>query len=114
MPPPNAPLTVLPLLVKRVQLPAVALPVKNISPKLLPATAAIKFCVIPELFVMPTPLRVNVNVGLAVIVNALPPALNTMPLTSVLAERETPVIVEDAKVAVSDGPLGMVAGVQLA
>jgi len=85
-----------------------------IAPALLPATAAIKFCVIPELFVMPTPLMVNVKVGLAVIVNALPPALNTMPLTSVLAERETPVIVEDAKKAVSDGPLGMVAGVQLA
>ena len=41
------------------------------------------------------------------IVNALAPALNTMPLTSVgLAEMETLVILEDANVAVSDGPLG--------
>ena len=46
---------------------------------------------------MPTPLMVNVNVGLAVIVNALAPALNTMPLTSVLADRETAVVLEVAK-----------------
>src|SRR6266568_3393583 len=114
MKPPNAPLTALPMLVKRVKLPAVALFVNAISPALLPAKPAIKFCVIPELFVMPTPLMVNVKVAGAVIVKAFPPALNTMPLTSVLAERETPVLLEVAKVAVSDGPLGMVAGVQLA
>src|SRR5204863_7147676 len=43
------------------------------------------------------------------IVNALAPALNTMPLTSVVAlgtERETPVMLEVANVAMSDGPLG--------
>jgi hypothetical protein len=40
--------------------------------------------------------------------------LNTMPFTSVLAERETPVLFEAANVAVSDGPFGMVGGVQLA
>ena len=61
---------------------------------------------IPELFVMPTPLMVNVNVGLAVIVNALAPELNTMPLTSVLAERETPVVFERANVAVSRWAIG--------
>jgi len=44
--------------------------------------------------------------GLAVIVNALPPELNTVPLTSVLADRDTVVISEVAKKAVSDGPLG--------
>src|SRR6266568_2006323 len=114
MKPPNAPLTALPMLVKRVKLPAVALFVNAISPALLPAKAAIKFCVIPELFVMPTPLMVNVKVAGAVIVKAFSPALDTMALTSVLAERETPVLLEVAKVAVSDGPLGMVAGVQLA
>jgi hypothetical protein len=37
-----------------------------------------------------------------------------MPFTSVLAERETPVVFEAANVAVSDGPFGMVGGVQLA
>jgi len=110
--PPNAPLNVLPLFVKAVMLPAGALFVKDMVPKLpAPSTAVTKFCVIPELFVMPTPLMVNVNAGLAVIVNAL--ALNTMPLTSVAAERETPVILEDANVAVSPEPLGGPPTVQL-
>jgi hypothetical protein len=72
-----------------------------------------KFCVIPELFVMPTPLMVSVNEGLAVMVKALAPELNAMPLTSVSAEMETPLVLEDANVAVSNGPLGMVGGVQL-
>ena len=45
----------------------------------------------PELFVMPVPLMVSVNVGLAVMVKALAAALNTMPFTSVLAEIETAV-----------------------
>ncbi|PYK40452.1 MAG: hypothetical protein DME60_08075 [Verrucomicrobia bacterium] len=36
-----------------------------------------------------------------------------MPFTSVLSERETPVTVEDANVAVSAGPLGGPPGVQL-
>src|SRR2546430_12549302 len=72
----------------------------------------------PELLVMPVPLMVNVKVGLAVIVNALAPELNTMTFTSVLADRETAVVLEVAKKAMSDGPLGgppavqFVAGVQ--
>jgi hypothetical protein len=45
-------------------LPAVALLAKRISP---PATVA-RFCVSRELFVMPTPLIVSVNPGLAVMV----------------------------------------------
>ena len=65
------------------------------------------------MFVMPTPLMVNANKGLLVIVKALPLALNTMPLTSVSSELETPVILEDANVAVSAGPLGGPPGVQL-
>ena len=72
---------------------------------------------IPELFVMPTPLMLKKGLdpmGLAVIVNALAPALNTMPLTSVLSERETPLILENAKVAVSAGLLGGPPAVQLA
>src|SRR5205809_863375 len=85
------------------------------------AVAATKFCRMPELFVMPTPLIVRKMSGLVnlksefVIVNALAPGLNTMPLTSVLLgpDTKTPVVLEDANVAVSDGPLGMVAGVQL-
>ena len=56
---------------------------------------------------------VKVNVGLAVIVNALAPALNTMPFTSVLAERESAVFVDVLNVAVSDGLLGTVRGIQL-
>ena len=65
------------------------------------------------MFVMPTPLRVSANVGLAVIVNALAPGLNTTPFTSVAAEMETPVIVEVANVAVSADPLGGPPAVQL-
>jgi len=53
-------------------------------------------------------------VGPAVIVKALAPALNTMPFTSVFADRETPVVLEDANVAVSDAPLGTLGGVQFA
>ena len=68
-----------------------------------------KFWMIPELFVMPTPLMVNVGktTGL-VIVNALAPGLNTMPLTSVVDEMTGRLILEVANVAVSAGPLGTV------
>jgi hypothetical protein len=49
-------------------------------------------------------------------VNALAPELNTMLLTCVKPERETAVVLETLKVAVSDGPLGYpvlpVSGVQ--
>ena len=47
-------------------------------------------------------------------VKSLAPELKTMPFTCVLAEIETAVLLEDANVAVSNGPFGMVAGVQLA
>ena len=104
-----------PGLVKRVRLPAVALFVNCITPWLrLRSISVRKFCVIPELFVMPTPLMVKVNEGLAVIVNTLALALNTMPFTSVLAEMDTPVVLENANVAVSNGPLGTVEPVQFA
>ena len=102
----NAP-PLLGLLVKVVRLPAVALFVNAIVPMWpAPSIGPTKFCMIPELFVMPTPLMVNVNVGLAVIVKALAPALNTMPFTSVLAEMETPVVFERANVAVFPDPIG--------
>ena len=48
------------------------------------------------------------------IVNALAPVLNTIPFTSVTAEIETATVFDKPKVAVSAGPLGTVAGVQLA
>jgi hypothetical protein len=77
-------------------------------------SAATKFCTIPELFVIPV-LMVNMNVGLAVIVNALAPELNVMLSTVVFAEIETPVILEVANVAVSpDAALGAVPVFQLA
>jgi hypothetical protein len=40
--------------------------------------------------------------------------LKTMPFTSMSSESETSVVLELAKLAVSPGPLGTVAGVQLA
>jgi hypothetical protein len=97
-----------PVLVKSVKLPAVALPKKFIT--VGPET---KFWVIPELFVMPTPLMVKAKKGL-VIVNALAPGLNTMPLTSVVAEMTGRFILEVANVAVSAGPLGGPLATQLA
>jgi hypothetical protein len=62
---------------------------------------------------MPTPLIVNEKKGL-VIVNALAPGLNTMPLTSVVCEMTGRLILEVANVAVSAGPLGGPLATQLA
>ena len=62
----------------------------------------------------PTPLMANVSEGPAVIVKALAPGLNWIPLTSVGPEMEMPVVLETANWAVSAGPFGTVAGVQLA
>src|SRR5438552_5994769 len=109
-----------PPLVITIELPAVALFSKSISPrtKLTPTWVA-RFCVIPELLVMPTPLMVSVmlfglaKAGAAVIVNALAPELNMIPSTCVLAERETLVILEEANIAASDGPFGAKGGDQL-
>src|SRR5438067_10071445 len=73
-----------------------------------------KFCTIPELFVMPTPLMVNVGAPSGKsIVNALALGLNTMPLTSISVVTKTSVWLERTNVAVSAGPLGTVLGVQL-
>ena len=68
---------------------------------------------VPELFVMPTPLIVRISKGGAVNVKALPPELNWTRLASVLAEMEMPVVLETANRAVSVEPLGRDAGVQL-
>ena len=102
---------------KEVPLPAVALFAKRIIPTRFDASTAVtKFCAAPELFVMPTPLMVNVKAGRAVMVKGLRRAFesNTMPLTSVLAEIERSVVLDKSKKAVSAGPLGTVAGVQFA
>jgi hypothetical protein len=104
-------------LVMAAPLPAVAL-LTNCIPPLLPdpSTAVTKFWAIPELFVIPTPLMSKTTPGLAVVVNALAPPLNTIPLTSVNGppEREMPITLEDANVAVSADPLGGPPAVQLA
>jgi hypothetical protein len=69
------------------------------------------------LFVIPVPVIDNASgtvlVFGTVIVKALAPELNTMLLTSVVAESETAVLVDVAKVAVFDGPLGTVNCTQL-
>src|SRR6266481_6947279 len=51
---------------KMLALPAVALLVNTIALRESPLPSFKKFCVVPELFVMPTPLMVSVNPGLAV------------------------------------------------
>jgi len=88
----------------------------TIVPGLFPKVSAtvMKVWLTPELFVMPTPLMVNVKPGLAVMVKGLRRAFesNTIPLTSVLAEIERSVVLDKSKKAVSDAPLGTVAGLQ--
>ena len=100
------------LLVKMVEVPAVALLVKTICSGKLKLRVATKFCVVPELFVMPTPLMVSAKKGLAVIVKLLAPGAKVIPSTIVFAVTETAVVFEAANVAVSADPLGTVAGVQ--
>jgi hypothetical protein len=113
--PPSESLDGGPLLVKTVRFPTVALFLNCIIPRVPVISAVVtRFWVVPELFAIPAPLTVNVNMGPAAILNALAPGLNTMLFTCVLAEIETPVVLEDANVAVSEGPLGMVGGVQFA
>jgi hypothetical protein len=87
------------------RLTTVALLLKCISP--LPS-AVTKFCVFPELLVMPVPLRFNV--GATVIVNALAPELNMIPSTvadAMLVEIETLVVFEMSNVAMSVVPGGV-------
>jgi len=112
MPPPKPPMPL--LLVKMVDVPAVALLVKTICWGKLKLRVATKFCVVPELFVMPTPLIVSAKKGLAVIVKLLAPGAKVIPSTVVFAEIEMAVVFETANVAVSADPLGTVAGVQFA
>ena len=103
---------------KTVKSPAVALFVNCMIPGASCPESASKFCVIPELFVTPVPLivrnLVNEESEATVIVNALAPALKTMPLTSIEDDNRPPtsVILETPNVAVSAGPLGTVLGVQ--
>jgi hypothetical protein len=67
--------------------------------------------VIPALLIVST---IAPFAGLGVMVNALALGLNTMLFTSTDAVIETSVLLEILKVAMSAGPLGTVAGVQLA
>jgi hypothetical protein len=101
-------------MVKKVPLPAVALFLKNnLIALAAPEGAATKFCVVPELLVMPVPLSVSEKLGLAVIVKLLAPGEKVIPSTIVFAEMETAVVFERAKIAVSADPLGIVIGDQL-
>ena len=91
-----------------VMLPAVAPLVKTITDPLPdPSTAVTKFCVIPELFVMPVPLRVNVNVASMLIVKAcVSEAVNVIAAIVVLAETKREVTLDKLlKVAVSPTPV---------
>src|SRR5262249_17733293 len=94
-----------------IPLPAVAAP-KKLRKAVGPTT---KFCVLPELLMIPAPFTFSSRNGAgAAIVKALAPGAKTIESTSVSAERETPVALEVAKVATSSGLFGTVAGVQLA
>src|SRR5262249_5453246 len=86
--------TVAPLLVKVVLLPAVALLVNCINPRSPdPLTAVTKFCVIPEILVMPVPLiplMPNPTAGLTVIVKELvSDTVNVMSFSAFIGLAET-------------------------
>ena len=93
--------------------PGTVLPNVDVPKPPAPSMPTIKFWVAAELLVTPTPLIVNAN-ELSVIVNALAPELNTMLFTVIRLDRETPVMLDVANVAVSVTELGTVTGVQLA
>src|SRR5438105_2406144 len=93
------------LLVKDVLLPAVALLVNIISARDEPELAVTKFCLFPELFVMPVPLMYSKNEGFTVMVNALAPELNMIwPTSALLESSETEVVFDRSNVATSDNP----------
>src|SRR6266496_2981000 len=84
-------------------LPAVAPLMKRIcAPAPFSKGARIKKrCVIPELFIIPAPLRVSVRPELTVMRYGFVAAeVNVMPLTSVFADIETSVVWERPKVAI--------------
>src|SRR5262249_5013562 len=98
--------------VKTVPLPAVESSLNTITPWLSRCVAVtVKFCVTPELFVIPAPLTVKVTFAV-VVLKLLAPGLNTKLLTSVLADREISAVFERSNIATSSGPFGMVLGVQ--
>src|SRR5215471_17705166 len=76
-------------------------------------TSDTKFCMVPELFAIPTPERVRDCFARVVMVKALAPALNTMLFTSVARVTKMAVVLERSKVAVSVDPFGTVFGIQL-
>ena len=93
--------------------PAVALFENTIVPALPEASTAVtKFCVAPELFVMPMPLMVSVKLGLTVMLYAEAAGVNVMPFTSVFVEIATSLVFDKPNVATSADPLGTVAGLQ--
>jgi hypothetical protein len=102
------------VLVSATPLPTVALLEKTKKPRRPEAglTAVMKFCVLPELLMIPAPLMVRVNPGLAMIAKLLAPAPNVIVLTWVLAEMETPVVADWANVAALCGLLGTTGGAQ--
>jgi hypothetical protein len=77
-----------------------------------PEGAATKFCVVPELLMIPVALKVSFKPEVAVIVKLFAPGAKVIPSTVVFAETETSVVFERPNVAVPDDPLGTVAGVQ--
>jgi hypothetical protein len=112
--PPNAVLNMPPLLTNCVSVPALALLENCIRPVNAPLTVVAKFCVTPELFVIPTPLRVNAAAGGVVMVfGRVAAELKMMPFSWVLDDSEMECTNDPLKVAVSAGPLGIVAGLQL-
>src|SRR6266446_3353303 len=113
--PPDSPTTgpdARPLFVKTVETPAVAVPKKRISPRLVGSALFTKFCIFPELFTIPAPTKSKVNPGLLDIVKALAFELKVIRSTVVPCEIEIARRLLELKPATSDDPLGTVMGFQ--
>src|SRR4051794_34457405 len=85
-------------------------------PSPLAPVGATKFCMMPELFVTPTPRRMYAAPGTPVMVNALAPALKVIPFNvtkTEVVESFTVVCVEMPNDAVSFEFCGTVFGDQL-
>src|SRR5436853_7117003 len=74
---------------------------------------SIKVCVLAESFLIPKPLIFKTSEGLIVTLNALAPALKTIPFKSWTEVTRMSVAVEELNVAMSEGLFGIVPGVQL-
>src|SRR5882672_10754783 len=102
-----------PSTVKETRSPALAVSAKMMSlVRLEGCGPAKKLCTIPELFTMPAPRKLRALLPVALMAKALAPGLKTRLSKVVVSVTEMSVVFDKAKVAVSAGSFGTVAGDQ--